>query len=379
MKKLAILGASYLQKPLVDKANLMGIETHCFAWDSEDSICKNVADKFYPISVLEKEVILEKCKEIDVDGIVTIATDICVPTISFVAHEMRLTGNSIESSLLSTNKATMKEAFLRNSINTPIGKNVNEFKSEDFAEFLYPLIVKPADRSGSRGINKVNNLSELESCIGIALKESLQKEAIVEEYIEGAEVSVESISWKGEHYILAITDKVTTGEPHFVELEHHQPSKLNKRIQEKISNETKRCLDAVQLKNGAGHSEFRIDEKGKIYVIEVGARMGGDFIGSDLVQFSTGYDYIKGTIEVALGKFSKPILSNDGFSGVYFLCKETEHLLPLIENYLLYPEIVKADIFNKELKSVNSSGNRSGYFIYRADAISQIAFKKLKK
>jgi biotin carboxylase len=366
MKKLAILGASYLQKPLVDKAKAMGIETHCFAWDAEDSICKDVADKFYPISVLEKEVILQKCKEIDVDGIVTIATDVCVPTISFVANEMNLTGNSIASALVSTNKAKMKQAFIRNKINTPVGKKVKEYNQKDFSHCRFPLIVKPADRSGSRGINKVNNLLDLKKCIEIALKESFNEEAIVEEYIEGTEVSVESISWKGEHFILAITDKVTTGEPHFVELEHHQPSQLDYAIQEKIRIETQRCLDALLVENGAGHSEFKIDDKGEVFVIEVGARMGGDFIGSNLVHLSTGYDYLRGTIEVALGKLKKPLLPAQKFSGVFFLCKETEHLLSVMKTYQSFPEIIKAEIFDKELKPVKSSGDRSGYLIYQA-------------
>ncbi len=88
MKKLAILGASYLQKPLIEKAKEMGIETHCFAWDNDLAVCKNISDFFYPISVLEKEQLLVKCKEIGIDGITTIATDICVPTIAFIAEKL---------------------------------------------------------------------------------------------------------------------------------------------------------------------------------------------------------------------------------------------------------------------------------------------------
>ena len=100
MKKLAILGASYLQQPLVEKANAMGLETHCFAWDTNEAVCKEIAHFFYPISVLDKEQILEKCQEIQIQGITTIATDICIPTIAFVAQKMNLTSNSFHSSLL---------------------------------------------------------------------------------------------------------------------------------------------------------------------------------------------------------------------------------------------------------------------------------------
>ena len=94
-------------------------------------------------------------------------------------------------------------------------------------EFAYPLIVKPVDRSGSLGVAKVNSRSELDDAVVNALECSFCKQAIVEEYVEGREISVEFISYNGKHYPLQITDKVTTGSPHFVELEHHQPADLS--------------------------------------------------------------------------------------------------------------------------------------------------------
>ena len=330
MEKLAILGASYLQAPLVKKANSLGIETHCFAWDNNDAICKNIAHHFYAISVLEKELILKKCEEIKIDGITTIATDICVPTIAYVAEKLKLNSNSVASSLLSTNKGKMREAFRKNGVASPMFRTITGHSElESPAVFNYPLIVKPTDRSGSRGVSKVENEQELIKAVDSALEESLEKKVVVEEFFEGVEVSVESISWKGDHYILAITDKVTTGAPFFVEIEHHQPSQLSIEIQNKIKRETIKALDALEINNGAGHSEFKINSAGEIMVIEVGARMGGDFIGSHLVELSTQYDYLKGVINVSLNKFEIPILMEKGyFSGVYFLSKETEYLLP---------------------------------------------------
>ena len=110
MKKLAIIGASYLQLPLVEKAKEMGIEIHCFAWP-DGAVCKDIADYFYPISILEKEDILKKCIEINIDGITTIATDMAVPTICYVAEKMNLISNSYISSVASTNKWDMRKAF----------------------------------------------------------------------------------------------------------------------------------------------------------------------------------------------------------------------------------------------------------------------------
>ncbi|WP_225875161.1 ATP-grasp domain-containing protein [Flavobacterium bernardetii] len=362
MKKLAIIGASYLQLPLVEKAKEMGIETHCFAWP-EGAVCKEIADYFYPISILEKEAILKQCIEINIDGITTIATDMAVPTICYVAEKMNLISNSFVSSLASTNKSEMRTAFKKGNCSIP--KFIEASNSEVTIEgFKFPLIVKPVDRSGSRGVTKIMFESELSSAINYAITESFCKKAIVEEYIEGDEVSVESISWKGNHIILAITDKITTGAPHFVELAHHQPSGLPKEIQDKIKTETIKCLNALEVNFGAGHSEFKITSTGDVYVIEVGARMGGDFIGSHLVELSTGYDFLEGVINIALGKHETPILKDNNFSGVYFLCKETEQILPYFSQENNFD--VQKEIQNPSLKNSTNSNDRSGYLIYQA-------------
>lgn len=368
LKKLAIIGASYLQLPLVEKAKKMGIETHCFAWP-EGAVCKEIADYFYPISILDKEDILEKCLEISIDGITTIATDMAVPTICYVAEKMNLISNSFTSSLVSTNKSEMRNAFEKSNCSIPkfIKTNNTDVTIEGFK---FPLIVKPVDRSGSRGVTKVIFESELSEAITYAITESFGKNAIIEEYIEGEEVSVETISWKGNHTILAITDKVTTGAPHFVELAHHQPSSLSKEIQDKIKAETIKCLNALDINFGAGHSEFKITSKGEIYIIEVGARMGGDFIGSHLVELSTGYDFLEGVINVALGKHETPVLKNYYFSGVYFLCKETEQILPYFSQENNF-DVLK-EIQNNTLKNITNSNDRSGYLIYQTNKKIQL-------
>ncbi|ESU19804.1 hypothetical protein FEDK69T_30590 [Flavobacterium enshiense DK69] len=362
MKKLAIIGASYLQLPLVKKAKAMGIETHCFAWD-EGAVCREVADFFYPISILDKEAILLECEKIQIDGITTIATDMAMPSISHVAERLNLTGNSYETALNTTDKWRMRNVFFQSGCAIP-NFRVTDKPENNQLNFDFPVIVKPIDRSGSRGVKKVNSQNELSEAIAVALEESISNRAIIENFIEGREVSVESISWKGEHYILAITDKVTTGAPHFVELAHHQPSLLSSEIQEKIITETLKALTSLNVEYGAGHTEIKIDENGEVYIIEVGARMGGDFIGSDLVELSTGYDFIQGVIEIALGNFSVPVLRQKNSSGVYFLCKETAPLLSYFETNNEFD--VEKKIQNKNLKYISNSNDRSGYLIYQS-------------
>lgn len=366
--KLAILGASYLQLPLVKKAKEMGIYVICFAWDDGKAICKSYADAFYNISVLEQELILEKCKENKIDGILTVATDICVPTIAYIADKLNLVGNTIECALLTTNKGLMRACFQENKISCP---NYNIVKSADDCNLIdlnFPLIVKPSDRSGSLGVVKVENEIDLKQAIQYSLEVSIEKSSVVEEYIAGAEVSIETISWKGKHHVITITDKTITEEPYFVELAHHQPSQLSIEIQEKIKKISLDILEATKVQNGASHIELKIQPNGSIYAIEIGSRMGGDFIGSDLVPLSTGFDYLQAVINTALNQFDGEVEKTiNKFSGVYFLSKNTEKLLSYFENsnYSEF-EIVKKELQNPELKKIHSSNDRSGYLIYQS-------------
>lgn len=371
MKTLAIIGASYLQRPLVEKAKAMGLRTICFAWE-EGAVCKDLVDVFYPISIIEKEQILAICRNEYIDGICTIASDVAAPTVAYVAEKMGLVGNSYETALKANNKLLMCQAFNEAGVLCPQftcvkGWNELEGRLNTIQKtFQLPLIIKPTDRSGSLGVTKIEKWEELYQAIVCAMDFSFKHEAIVEEYIEGNEISVEYISYEGVHYPLQITDKVTTGAPHFVELEHHQPSSLPQKICEEVHMITKRALSALGITYGASHSEYRITNDGRIYIIEVGARMGGDFIGSDLVQLSTGYDFLRGVIEVALGEFIEPLLNEHNFSGVYFLSKETAYVETYINNHSTYPCIVSAEQTNSELCNVTCSAERSGYFIYLA-------------
>lgn len=363
MKKLAVIGASYLQLPLVKKAREMGVESICFAWE-EGAVCKGVANRFFPVSTVDKEEILRICRELQVDGVTTIASDVAVLTVNYVAEKMGLVGNPDRYSPTVTNKYLMRQCFREAGVPSP-GFCLTD-GSAVVPSFRYPLIVKPTDRSGSLGVEKVERPEELESAVSRACKASFQKKAIVEEFVQGREISVESISFEGRHHILQLTDKVTTEAPFFVELEHHQPSTLPAETQERVKVIVLKALDALHIRYGASHAELKITPDGDICVIEVGARMGGDFIGSDLVRLSTGYDFLKGVIEVALGQFAEPVLPDRNCSGVYFLCEETKRLLPVIERWRDYQEIVAAEVTDPVLRRIECSADRSGYLIYQS-------------
>ena len=363
---LAVAGASYLQLPLVRKAKGMGFRVICFAWP-EGAVCANECDIFYPISITDKEKVLEVCLREKVDGITSIASDVAVPTMAYVADKMGLVGNSIDSALKSTNKYLMRSALWEAGVPCPRFAIVGE--GDDVSACVkgmsFPLVVKPTDRSGSMGVSRVDDHAALTEATATAIGNSFSRNAIVEECItEMREVSVEGISWDGEYHLLQITDKITTEAPHYVELAHHQPANLSDSERTKIIAIVQKSVAALGIRYGASHAELMITPDSRIFVTEIGARMGGDFIGSDLVYLSTGYDFLRGVIQCAIGdcldfRRDKHFLC----AGVWFYAPETQWVKEIISNHS-YPEIIASELQKDCAREVSRSADRAGYFIY---------------
>jgi len=372
MKKLAIIGASYLQNPLIEKANQRGMETHVFAY-KDDAIGEKTAFCFYPISIIEKDAILEKCQEIGIDGICTIASDLAVVTVNYVAEKMGLIGNSIETTMKSTNKHHMRQCFFENNDPSPKSYKVQSSKDLSEARLAFPMIVKPLDRSGSRGITKVYSFSELEDAICHALDQGFEKSALVEEFAEGDEYSIEYVSWQGIHHFLAITKKYTTGSPHFIETGHVEPALLSAEIEEKIKLTVSHALTGLGIRYGASHSEVKITKDGTIKIIEIGGRMGGDFIGSSLVELSTGFDYLSAIIDISLGIEPDVKVSPGTHAAVRFVINQNDiNTLEMMKRD--HPEILVDYVINNAHtpKEVTDSSNRYGYFIFSSSDRSLI-------
>lgn len=362
MKKIVIIGANEFQNKLILKAKDMGYETHVFAWKSGD-IGEKTADYFYPISIVEKEDILDQCKKIKPDAITSIASDLAVITVNYVAAALGLSCNEPKDSITCTNKYEMRKAFKKAGVRTPEFQKIKDIK--DLTIKSFPLIVKPTDRSGSRAIALVSNNDELKKALYNAIENSFEKYAIVEEVIYGNEYSCECISYKGKHNFLTITKKYTTGFPKCIETGHIQPCDLSEKQIQMIKEVVFKGLDALNIKNGASHTEFKIDQNNNIKIIEIGARMGGDCIGSDLVKISTGYDFLKMVIEVALGEepcFEK--VCEPRIAVIKFIfSKEDFNKLEQVSKK--YPDSVyyKSKIEDMDHKIVDSS-SRYGFYIF---------------
>lgn len=362
--KLAILGASKPHLPLYLKAKEMGIETYCIAW-AKGAYCKDYADHFCNISITDKEAIAELCKAESIDGIISNAIEIAVPTMAYVSEACGYNGNSYASACCAVNKRKMREAVRRyDACPQP---EFMVLSDEEYLPKQYPVIIKPTDSSCSNGVTKVDCADDMRAAIRRAKEASCSGEVLVEECVFGREVSVESISYHGEHYVLAITDKETTGAPYFVETAHHQPSNLPEDIKQKLKHFVPKILDAIGISNGASHAEFKIDNDGNVKFIEIGARGGGDFISYNLVELSTGYDYVKGMIEVALNLFVEPKIKVSQFAGVYFLSKNTSYLKDFIVNNKNRDWVVDFEIQDEPLQELKKSQDRTGHIIYQAD------------
>ncbi len=364
-KKLVVIGAGEFQLPLVQKAKSLGYEVHCFAWEA-GAVAKDEADFFYPLSITDKEAILEKCKEINPVGVLTAGSDLAMPTVAYICEALNLCCNSYEVARRCTNKYEMRQIMKDAGVGSPFFMlaDINtDFSTEAIP---YPVIVKPSDSSGSRGIHLAHNKSELMSAIAESGKFSPTSTAIIEDYIQGNEYSCECISYKGKHTFLAFTKKFTTGAPSYIETGHIQPDDIPEEYKSNTINTIFKALDALGVTYGATHTEFKIDPQGNVGIIEIGARMGGGCIGSDLVYLSTGKDFLKMIIDVACG--NEPDLSVTGKihkqAKIDFIFTE-EDIEKLERIKSTAPDsIVRISKFNLEnLGKTTDCSNRVGYYI----------------
>ena len=366
MKKLAVIGANKPLECFYRQAKDLGYYLIGIAYE-EGAVCKKYCDKFYPVSFADKEAVLEICKKEQIAGIISFSLESALPTLIYVAQSMGLVSNSFECAKKLENKYSMRECFTANGIPNPEYKIVSCKEDLEEVNIPYPCIVKPVDSGGSQGVTKVNNFNELKNAFDRAIEYSRKGGVIIEQYIDGREFSVEYISHNGKHYHLQITDKTTSGEPYFVELAHHQPAQISMDMANRIKCMVEKALTALSIENSASHTEIKLNSKGELYIIEIGARMGGDYITSDLVRLSTGYDMVKGCIELATGRFSEPRFKFSKFAGVYFYSQLALEVGEIIRHHEEYPDIVEWELNDAPLPDAHSNADRGGYFLYQTD------------
>ena len=367
-----VLAAGLLQIDVIEKAKSMGY--YVLAVDGNPKAPGfNVADKAICADIVNEETMLKIARDEHVDGVIHPCSEVSMAVMGRINDELGLSGISREQAICATNKHLMRKAFEKG--NAPSPKSILAQDAEDAwsrlqNEFDTDAILKPSRNSGSRGIAKVSRNMDKGDFIRAydeALSESRDHSVLIEQFIEGPEFSIEMIVWQGEIHVLTVTDKKTTGAPHFVELGHNQPSCFSATDVETLKAAAVAGVRALGVNNCACHAEAKL-MNGKAYLMEVGARLGGDFISTELTHLSTGIDMVAAAIDVALGV--EPDLSaKEEPKGVCirYFCPKPGKLVSILNTEVLNnPHVYLWEIYPKEgdvIPAVTSSLCRSGHVI----------------
>ena len=374
-KSILVFGVGELQESIIGRAHNKGL--FVIGIDPcADAFCKDDVDAFEIVGGQDYEGTLAVAKKYNVSAVVTAATDKPLVMMARVAKELNLPFYSVETAQWSTDKYQMKQHFVAGGVPCAKGRLVKS--AQETADFVYPVIVKPRDNSGSRGVKLCRTQEELQSCIDEALEYSHLDSVLVEEFIEGQEYSIESLHYNGNSEVIQFTEKKTTEFPYNVELGHKQPANLTEYQRNAIRDVIVKIGDALHFENCPSHTELKINERG-IFVIETSPRLGGDYITSTLVPLSTGINIEDQLLNIALGE---PVDTKTGrvekAAGVCFFSLPEGTVTAIdekIKDVSTWPGVVD---FNLKLKvgdkvnKITSSLNRYGQFIVKAENRAEI-------
>jgi biotin carboxylase len=376
---LLIFGGSSLQRSIILNASKMGIITVIIDPNFEASE-RNTSDFFEVVEANDFEKTCAVINKYQISGIITAATDKPLIMMAKIAKKYNFPFFSENTAIRTTDKWLMKKVFQKNNIPYANGIETDKIISVE----KYPVIVKPKDNSGSRGVYYCQNNIELASYFEQSKLFSKHSNLIIEEFIRGKEYSIEAVHTKNETFLVQITEKNTTDFPYNVELAHFAPANLDPKIIDKITFLIKNISLAFDYKYCISHTEIKIDGD-TIFVIETSPRLGGDFITSHLVPISTGYNIEDSLIKLSLGKEVESYELKHGLQtivGIQYLdiqqnkVQKDIDIPEFVKKYDLIElsfSLKKGDIAPK----ITNSIDRYGYFISKASNKNEIL--KLKQ
>lgn len=315
-----VLGAGEAQVPVIKECKKLHLNTIVVDY-SKSAPGFQYADEKLFISTNEKDEVLEAAKKYKINGILT-TSDYPVRVVAYVCSELGLNGLQSRSAEIATNKFLLRECLKKNNIVVPQYfkiSNVHEIDNLK-GKLKFPLIIKPVDSSASRGVKKIETQSDLQQSFHETQHYSKSGDVIVEDFVEGREYSVEALTAFGITQIVAITEKTTKGETssYYVEDRHVIPANVKDEDLQNIKSMVLQAIQATGINNSASHTEIMLSPNGPV-IIEIGARLGGDYITSDLVPLATGVNMLENIINIATGRQIKTEYSKTYFSGVQFI------------------------------------------------------------
>ena len=305
-KKILFLGGSRQQVPAVNKAQEMGYETVLCDY-LKDNPGKEAADRFHLVSTTDKEQVLKVAELEAVDGVVAYASDPAAPTAAYVAEKMGFPTHPLRSVEVLTEKDRFRSFLSEHGFATPQAKgyaSMEEAKKE-LEAFRFPLLIKPVDSSGSKGVSLLKKEDDLSGLAEYALSFSRVGRFILEEYVsmDGYQVAGDGFSVDGKLTFRCFANDhfSTRGGSPFVPISASFPYEKPRRIHDKIHREIQRLLTLLDMKTGAYNFDIRLDKDENIYLMEVGPRNGGNYI-PQVIEYATGVDMIACTLKAAVGE-----------------------------------------------------------------------------
>ena len=304
MKKILLLGGSAQQLIAIETAKKLGYSTVLCDF-LPDNPGQNVADIFYPVSTTDKEKVLEIAQQEQIDGILAYASD----PAAYVAEKMDLPGNPYRSVEILCNKDLFRKFLAENGFCSPkaIGYSSLQDAYIDIisGEFKLPVIVKPVDSSGSKGVSRIDEEGEIKSKLEEAMNYSRSKRIIVEEFVEkyGYQIAGDGLSIDGKLVFRCFANdhfNLKCKNP-FVPISASFPYNMPEDVQNKIHGEIQRLLTLLGMKTSTYNFELRIDQDFNVYLMEVAPRDGGNYI-PQIIKHATGIDLVECSIKGAMGE-----------------------------------------------------------------------------
>lgn len=300
-----MLGGSMQQIPIIKRAKEMGLYVITCDY-CPDNPGHKFADEYYNVSTTDLDAVLELAKRLNIDGIVAYASDPAAPTAAYVSEKLGLPGNPYQSVKLLTEKDLFRKFLKEHGLNCPKAQGFTNYEDAlaSINEFHFPVMVKPVDSSGSKGVVKIYGVDELKDAVDEALSYSRGKRFIIEEFIvkKGYQVSGDGFSVDGKLVFTSYGNELYSGKGtrEYVALGEFWPSLLTEEQKNKVDEELQRLITALGMKTCAYNIEVILDENDTVYVLELGPRNGGSYI-PQLIKYATGVDLVDYTIWGALG------------------------------------------------------------------------------
>lgn len=305
MKKLLMLGGSLYQTYAIKEAKRLG-----YYVISCDYLPTNpghsFSDEYHNVSTTNKEAVLQLAKTLDVDGVVAYASDPAAPTAAYVCEQLGLPTSPFKSVEILSNKDLFRNFLQENGFNCPkaMGFNTYEDALAHIAEFKLPVMVKPVDSSGSKGINKMTDKSQLKNFVDDALSYSRSKRFLIEEFIvkKGHQISGDAFSVDGQLVFHCLGNEFydPNCDKDFAPLGECWPFQMDHRYIEDLVEQLQRLMTLLNMKSNAYNVEAIVGEDDKVYLLELGARSGGSLI-PQVTEFATGINMVTWVIKAAAG------------------------------------------------------------------------------